>query len=640
VNVPVETISPVIRTGDAAPAVISVNTVTPALPEVSWWQIAVVVWLAGMIIAFAYHFIRHCRFMKTVRRWSEEITDEQVLTLFHGLKTEMGITKRIGLYLCPSVGSPMIAGLIKPRILLPVKDLAQDDFRFILGHELIHYKRKDLYYKCLVLLATCMHWFNPIVYMIAKAINAGCELSCDAELVRSTGIDTRRHYSEAIIGAARYQSKLKTALSTNFYGGKKVLRRRIFSIMDMSKKKAGAVIICAALIVTVGTGFAFAATAKAAPTQKTNYDSSDSAAHWESESEYIKTLSATLQDSIKPYKHLGVSVDTSIGLIMHEGRPVREIYDDVTGVFIAETMGPVGFVGREVSGAVDLTVLYEDGKPSGFHVSTQEEYDRRTEEREERKSLTLQQASPGIASNVTTGLIDDTYQYEDRFAVYAKYGLNYDQAADRLSYKNELVRYFEDMYPIDDNSYAGLDYFNENGTIDVHAVRDMSQIIYYADGGYDPSGKLIAVEPYSQAEFDARDIDKLINPVQNAAQSESISGSSARPNGTAGQTVAQAAESGTRLTPDEYAEMYSVYEPFGVTYDKVEDRFYYDGKLVREFLDIFISNGESLSGGKFKGSMMSRNEDDGEIDIETVRDYTVLDENGYGKLIDIVVVVD
>ncbi len=69
-----------------------------------------------------------------------------------------------------------------------------------------------------------------------------------------------------------------------------------------------------------------------------------------------------------------------------------------------------------------------------------------------------------------------------------------------------------------------------------------------------------------------------------------------------------------------------------MTYDKANDRFYYDGKRVRRFIDIKISNGESLSSGKFKGSMMSRNDEYGEINIETVRDFTVLDENGYGKL--------
>jgi hypothetical protein len=52
-------------------------------------------------------------------------------------------------------------------------------------------------------------------------------------------------------------------------------------------------------------------------------------------------------------------------------------------------------------------------------------------------------------------------------------------------------------------------------------------------------------------------------------------------------------------------------------------------------MDVFYSNGKSLAGGEFSGSMRQMNNKNGEIDIHTVRDYTRLDEDGYGKLIGI-----
>lgn len=99
-----------------------------------------------------------------------------------------------------------------------------------------------------------------------------------------------------------------------------------------------------------------------------------------------------------------------------------------------------------------------------------------------------------------------------------------------------------------------------------------------------------------------------------------------------------AVESGPELTPDELAKLYSIYEPFGVTYDKKQDCFYYNGKLVRQFVDVLASNGESFSSGKFKGAMRRMGSPDGEIEIEAVRDYTQPDANGYGALIGIEVV--
>jgi beta-lactamase regulating signal transducer with metallopeptidase domain len=47
-------------------------------------------------------------------------------------------------------------------------DFTEDELRFILMHELVHCKRKDLYYKFLILIAISMHWFNPIAYLIAS----------------------------------------------------------------------------------------------------------------------------------------------------------------------------------------------------------------------------------------------------------------------------------------------------------------------------------------------------------------------------------------------------------------------------------------------------------------------------------------
>ena len=225
----------------------------------SWWHIAAAVWLAGVIIFIVYQSIKHYRFVKTARRWSESVKDEYLLSSLESLKLEMGIERRIPLYLCECVGSPMMIGLIKPRILLPTTELAQDELYFILKHELVHYKRKDLPYKYLVLAAMALHWFNSVVYLMARAINNLCEISCDTEVVKSMDAGMRLSYSETIIGVVKYQSKLKTALSTNFYGGKKGMKNRISSIIDMKKKRMGLAVICVVSILTVKTGFVVAA---------------------------------------------------------------------------------------------------------------------------------------------------------------------------------------------------------------------------------------------------------------------------------------------------------------------------------------------------------------------------------------------
>jgi len=242
----------------AMPAPENANFIS-SLHGIEWQQIAAAVWLAGLLVFLTYHAIKHYCFIKMVKRWSENIADRQAVDLLQSLKSEMYLSEQIGFYKCSSIGTPMMIGFIKPRILLPKTDFTQEELRFILKHELVHYRRKDLYYKCLVLFATAIHWFNPIVYMISKAIYAQCESSCDAEIVQSEDVKIRQRYIETIIGVARHQSKLKTALSTNFYGGKKGMKKRIFSIMDTGRKKTGIAVFCAVLIIAFGAGFVLAA---------------------------------------------------------------------------------------------------------------------------------------------------------------------------------------------------------------------------------------------------------------------------------------------------------------------------------------------------------------------------------------------
>ncbi len=228
--------------------------ITAASQGTSWWHITIIVWLVGIVFCIIYHSVKHFYFMRMCKRWNEKVTDEYTINLFDDIKAKMQVSKNIGLYICPFVNSPVLIGLTSPKIILPKINFASEELTFILKHELVHYKRKDLWYKFLVILATTIHWFNPVVYIIAKVIDIQCELSCDSEVVHSENIDVRLQYSETIIGAIKNQSKLKTALSTNFYGGKNGMKKRIFSIMDMSKKKAGIAVLISVFIATSLTG--------------------------------------------------------------------------------------------------------------------------------------------------------------------------------------------------------------------------------------------------------------------------------------------------------------------------------------------------------------------------------------------------
>ena len=207
--------------------------------------------------------------------------------------------------------------------------------------------------------------------------------------------------------------------------------------------------------------------------------------------------------------------------------------------------------------------------------------------------------SDGVAAKVS---------YEELFKPYEQFGLIYDSGKKELQYQGKTVRWFEDYYTTSDGAQAGNDFFNENGVVDVYAVRDFTSIVRSEDGSFDPSGKLVGVKEFSEAEFAARDIETIKNPPSNVAIA------------------------GNPPSEKELEERAKEYEAFGVTCDIKNDQWYFNGEKVRFFRDVLTSNGEGLTSGKFKGTIRTLGSMDGTVDIYTVRDFAHPDASGNGTL--------
>ena len=222
-----------------------------------WWIIAGI-WLIGTLTVIIHNLLQHRRFLKMVRRWGENISDAAVISIFDTLKVEMKIAKNIGLKSCPFIKSPMMIGFFRPVILLPDTKISTEELAFVLRHELAHLERNDLWYRALTLLATAIHWFNPVVYLMSKVIAVQCEISCDELLVQESSIQNRKQYSETIIGMVRNSTSVTTELSTDFNRDGNAIKTRIFRIMDITKKKAAIALFLVILTAIIGSGITFA----------------------------------------------------------------------------------------------------------------------------------------------------------------------------------------------------------------------------------------------------------------------------------------------------------------------------------------------------------------------------------------------
>jgi beta-lactamase regulating signal transducer with metallopeptidase domain len=216
------------------------------------------VWIIGMAIMLAYNLFRHYRLVKILNRWKENITDKRTLDIVQRQKDLLGIKQNISIQKCSMITGSILAGFIKPVIFLQTTEYSDEELAFIIRHELIHLKRKDLFFKILALTAKTIHWFNPIVYLIIKAISIQCENSCDDAVISGADSNIRQNYAMFIAAVARNRLSVQTALITNFYGGKHSMKNRLLSITDTTKKKTGILLICIAFILTVCTSFVLA----------------------------------------------------------------------------------------------------------------------------------------------------------------------------------------------------------------------------------------------------------------------------------------------------------------------------------------------------------------------------------------------
>lgn len=227
-------------------------------PELTTTHLLFGAWLAGAVISLIVRLHKHRRFLRTVRRWSRPVTSETYLQELAQAKTSLGIRREVGLFRCVSIDSPMLVGFLHPRILLPDTRLSLAEMHLVFRHELIHLRHGDLYSRLLLLVASAMHWFNPIMIPIGKALGLHCETACDAEVTRGMDLDTREYYGQTILHSIRAQAGATTALSTRYHGGKKSMKKRILNILDLRRKRLGTLVVCLMLLATLGTGMVFA----------------------------------------------------------------------------------------------------------------------------------------------------------------------------------------------------------------------------------------------------------------------------------------------------------------------------------------------------------------------------------------------
>ena len=213
-----------------------------------------VLWAAGAFLSLIVQLNRHFRFMEQAERFSAPISPE-ILQCAEQAAEELRIRQRPEVRQLSWIASPMMAGYRRPLIFLPDQEYDKETLRLVLKHELVHFKRHDLWFKMIILIASAVHWFNPLFGRIRKMAEETCELACDECVVSSEDFAARKCYCEVMLRTVRGQMEMRTALSTGFDGGKESLKKRLEAALDRNRRrKYGGVLIGALALVLVSGG--------------------------------------------------------------------------------------------------------------------------------------------------------------------------------------------------------------------------------------------------------------------------------------------------------------------------------------------------------------------------------------------------
>ena len=207
-------------------------------------------WGFGTVLCFGSTVLSYLRFTRRLRA-SLRIPGAFVRGVYRSLPG-----RKPALYLCSALKTPLMYGVIHPRIILPERSYDEELLTNILRHELMHYRRKDTLYKWVSVAVLSLHWFNPLSWMARREINRACELSCDEMLLRSMTRTEKQAYGNTLLNMAASSALPAGVVATTFSTEKKNLKERLEQIMHYKKSRIRTLAALLALVVLFGCSLA------------------------------------------------------------------------------------------------------------------------------------------------------------------------------------------------------------------------------------------------------------------------------------------------------------------------------------------------------------------------------------------------
>lgn len=198
------------------------------------------IWIIG-ILTMILLTIQSVYRLNTLKKSALPLQNKEVRMLYDKCLSELEIAADIPIYSTAFLRSPVIVGLFRPCIYLPIhllSDYRAKDMRYILLHELQHHKHKDACGNYLMNLAGILYWFNPFVWFALKEMRDDREAACDASVLRLLNEAEYTDYGNTLISFAQKVSLNPFPFADGISGTMKQMQKRIVSIASYTKPSA------------------------------------------------------------------------------------------------------------------------------------------------------------------------------------------------------------------------------------------------------------------------------------------------------------------------------------------------------------------------------------------------------------------
>ena len=508
-----------------------------------------VIWLAGLLLCFGFFAVSYIKCYREFR-FSLPVEND----ILEAWKEKHPLKRSLSIRQTETIAAPLSYGVIRPVILMPKntewKNIYQ--LRYVLEHEYVHIRRLDMLTKLIMIAAVCIHWFNPLVWVMYILFNRDLELSCDETVVRRFGMDIKSVYATALISMEEKKSGL-TPLCNSF--SKNAIEERIRAIMKIKKTSKFAVIISAVLVICVTGGFATSASSleKNTETAQENGETtvalnevniredeplSSSDVEWLTAEEYAKWLDEekeVLQSMIGEKAYTGgdgwfvwtqEKVDETIALYednlqkIKDGMKLSKSSDDAVGITMAYSPENIEYAKQEAE-----TVT--ENKDSNENVFS-----------------------------------------EEQLSEYAKAGITYQKETGFLMYDGKTIGYFRDEFKPGTYTISS----KRGGTLRVEVQRENYGTI--TDVKAEPLSDDFWSEPAALVESsggEAVTADEMKGSVFEEGGSENIAADDM------GEYSSEEGKGLNIAVPQEYAD-------YGVSCD-AQGNWVYNGKIIADLYD-------------------------------------------------------